>query len=90
MSTAAQGLGSTRQVASTGSAKSRDSAIPLPLLTATEAANRLGISPWTLHDWRKRGADNPLPYVRVGRAARYRPEDIAAYVERNRVAGIAA
>lgn len=90
MSTAPQGVGSGSQVASKGGAKRRESAIPLPLLTADEAATRLNVSPWTLHDWRKRGDANPLPYVRVGRAARYRPEDIAAFVERNRVVGAAA
>ena len=54
-----------------------------PLITAVEAARRLAIKPATLEKWRvqKRGP----AYVRVGQLARYRPSEIAAFIERNTV-----
>lgn len=50
------------------------------LLTPEEAAEILGISPGTLTVWRSTGRYN-LPYVKVGRAVRYRPSDIDAFIE---------
>jgi hypothetical protein len=53
-----------------------------PLLDEHETANRLGLSVKTLRRWRwlKRG----LPWVRVGAAVRYVPEDVVAFIEANR------
>jgi excisionase family DNA binding protein len=49
------------------------------LLTARQAAEHLAISTRTLWSITARGE---LPVVRIGRAVRYRPADLAAYVER--------
>ena len=55
---------------------------PNQLLTTTEAAALLGLSPLTLQDWRSR---NRGPrYVRLSRRAiRYRPSDIEDFIEKN-------
>jgi hypothetical protein len=51
-----------------------------PLVVDTEgAAARLGLNPRTLENQRSRG-DGP-PFVRLGRAIRYRIADLDAYVE---------
>ena len=49
------------------------------LLTEDETAAYLGIKPQTLATWRctKRYA---LPFVRVGRAIRYRPSDVEKFL----------
>ncbi|HVN76945.1 MAG TPA: helix-turn-helix domain-containing protein [Thermoanaerobaculaceae bacterium] len=49
------------------------------LLTETEAAEELSISPTTLSTWRSTNR-YPLPFVRVGRRVRYRREDLAAFL----------
>ncbi len=49
------------------------------LLTEEEAAARLKVQPSTLTAWRLRGHPD-LPFVRVGRCVRYRPQDIAAFI----------
>lgn len=49
------------------------------LLTAEEAAARLGVSVATLSRWRLRRIH--LPFVRVGSTYRYRPEDVEAAIE---------
>lgn len=56
-------------------------AVPQRLLTRTEAAAFLGVSPKTLDcwAWRRRGPK----FVKVGRLARYRVQDLNAYVEAN-------
>lgn len=54
------------------------------LLTADEAACRLGVSVATLSRWRLRRIH--LPFVRVGSTYRYRPEDVEAAIERVEVA----
>lgn len=52
------------------------------LLSTPEAARRLGVSTsWLNHD---RVSHGRIPFVRVGRAVRYRPEDIDAFVERSK------
>ena len=53
------------------------------LLTATEAADILGLKTQTLAVWRceKRST---LPFIKVGRAVRYRAADIEAYIESQR------
>lgn len=57
----------------------------LPLLTSTEAAKFLNLgTPRTLDAWRLR-RQGP-PYILVGRLARYRPEDLTAWLESRTVA----
>lgn len=52
-------------------------------LSLTEAAERLGISPHTLRFWTiYRGL---VPYVRLGRRVLFRPADLKAFEEKNRV-----
>jgi len=51
------------------------------LLTPEQAADLLNVSPGTLMVWRCTGRYN-LPYVKVGRLVRYRPEDIKAFIKR--------
>ena len=50
------------------------------LLTPTQVADRLGVSPNTLAVWRccKR---YPLAYVKVGTRVRYRTEDVDRFVQ---------
>jgi excisionase family DNA binding protein len=49
------------------------------LLTTKQAANRLGLAAGTLHLWRHLGRYK-LKFVRLGRAVRYRPEDLDEFV----------
>lgn len=49
------------------------------LLTREEVAARLGVSPRTVA--RLALESGELPYVRIGRLARFRPEDVAALIE---------
>lgn len=49
------------------------------LLAATDVAEQIGVTVQTLATWRTRGAGPP--YIKLGRMVRYRPEDIAAWVE---------
>jgi len=53
------------------------------LLKPEEVANLTGLSLETLAQWRsqKRG----IPYLKVGRAVRYDPTDVQAYLEGCRV-----
>jgi excisionase family DNA binding protein len=55
------------------------------LLTVAEAAKRLKLSESHLHKLRARGGSPE--YVRLGRAVRYRPEDLDAWVEARRAGG---
>jgi hypothetical protein len=48
------------------------------------AAAFLGIKPATLRVWRSTRRYD-LPYIKVGRSVRYRPADLTAFVERQRV-----
>ena len=52
------------------------------LLTPDDAAKMLGVEPGTLAVWRCTRR-YPLPWVKVGRCVRYRPEDVAAFIEVN-------
>lgn len=52
-----------------------------PLWDQEETALDLNISPRTLERWRQTG-EVLLPYIKVGRAVRYRPEDVRAFKER--------
>ena len=48
------------------------------LITAKEAAGRLGISDRTLWDYTNRGA---IPCVRIGRLVKYRPHELIAWLD---------
>lgn len=56
---------------------------PTPLLSAEQVSELTGLSPETLAQWRsqRRG----IPYLKIGRAVRYHPEDINAYLRGCRV-----
>jgi len=54
------------------------------LLTREEAAEYLGVRPNTLAIWMHAGRYD-LPVVKIGRAVRYRLEDLEAFVERHTV-----
>ncbi len=55
------------------------------LLTEDQAAEFLSIKPQTLAVWRMTGR-NDLPYVKVGRAVRYRRADLIAWID-SRIVG---
>lgn len=52
------------------------------LLTETEVAKILNVSPETLQRWRSTRSTN-LTYIKVGRLVRYRIEDIHAFINAN-------
>lgn len=52
------------------------------LLNEKEAAEYFGVSPRTLQDLRLKGGG--CPYVKIGRAVRYRMDDLSAFVEAGR------
>ena len=60
-----------------------------PLLTANQAAERLGVPPSVLERWRGTG-EGPA-FIRLsGRYIRYRPDDLEAFIQnarRNSTAG---
>ena len=56
------------------------------LLTEAEAADYLSVEPQTLCTWRCTRRYN-LPYIKVGRLVRYRPEDVEAFLE-SRTVGV--
>lgn len=53
---------------------------PARLLTRAEAAQFLSIAKRTLDKWACTGQFN-LPYVKVGNSARYRREDLEAWIQ---------
>jgi len=59
--------------------------LPSQLVTEKRAAEILGITPGTLSVWRcvRR---YPLPYTKIGRAVRYRLEDLDEFVRSRTVA----
>lgn len=59
------------------------------LLSRKEAAKYLGLSKSTLKFWASK-ARNDLPFVRIGRLAKYRLEDLDAFITRHTVGGEAA
>lgn len=56
------------------------------LLTTEQAAEILGIEPTTLTTWRSTGR-YAIPFVRVGRAVRYRRADLDAWLRSRTVNG---
>lgn len=50
------------------------------LLTEKEAATLLGLAPNTLRTWRSTGREGQPPFVRIGRAVRYRTSDCAEFI----------
>jgi excisionase family DNA binding protein len=54
------------------------------LLTEKEAAEKLHASLRTIIDWRNRGL---VPFLRIGRSIRYRPESLQAMVEKLEIGG---
>ncbi len=51
------------------------------LLTPKETAELLGVSQMTVYNLNRRGA---LPRVLIGRAVRYEPADLRAYLDRSK------
>jgi len=56
-----------------------------PLLTDKEVAEKLHASVRSIIDWRNSGK---LPFIRIGRSIRYRPESIAALLEKLEAKGV--
>lgn len=54
------------------------------LLTPKQTAERIGVKVSTLAVWRCTQRYD-LPYHKVGRCIRYRPQDVDAFIERVRV-----
>ena len=54
------------------------------LLTEAEAADYLSVEPQTLCAWRCTRRYN-LPFIKVGRLVRYRPEDVEAFLNERTV-----
>jgi len=54
------------------------------LLTQSEVAEILNVQQSTLESWRTDARRGSLPYLKVGRLIRYRPEDLAAFIEASR------
>ena len=50
------------------------------LLTEAEVADLLGVKPATVESWRIRGIGPRLPWIKVGRAVRYRLADVERVV----------
>lgn len=55
------------------------------LLTAREAADYLGVQVQTLAVWRSRNKRQNLPFVRVGKAIRYRLADLERWIDERTV-----
>ena len=53
----------------------------MKLLTETEVAERLEVTKPCLRRWRREA--RALPFVRVGRLVRYRPEDVDRFITDN-------
>ncbi len=50
------------------------------LLNVIQVANLLNVKPWTIRAW---VSQKKIPYVKVGRLVRFRPEDIEAFIQAN-------
>ena len=54
--------------------------IAATLISASDAAQHLGVSVGTLAVWRSTGR-YPLPYVKIGRKVMYKRKDLEAFIE---------
>ena len=54
-----------------------------PLLSEQEVSSITGVAPGTLSVWRSTGRVD-LPFIKLGRKVAYRPEDVEAFLARNR------
>ena len=54
---------------------------PKPLMTTKQVSVRTNIPEQTLDNWRCTRRVKGLPYVRIGRAIRYRHEDVEAFIQ---------
>lgn len=54
-------------------------------LDRKQAADYLGMSVFSLHNWVRRG-NSPVPYHKVGRKVVFKQSDLDAYIARCRVA----
>ncbi len=57
----------------------------MKLLSGKETAARLGVSYWTLVNWRRpdyRGPGRRLRHVKIGHFVKYRETDVARFVAR--------
>jgi excisionase family DNA binding protein len=66
------------EAASAASDARRAALVERRMLTDIEVAARLGVSPFTVRSWRRKGV-GPR-FLKMGRAVRYRPEDVDEYV----------
>lgn len=57
-----------------------DTTITSELLTTDQVATALGLSSRTLASWRS-SRTNSLPYLKTGSRVRYRPQDVATWLE---------
>lgn len=57
-----------------------DTTITSELLTTDQVATALGLSSRTLAAWRS-SRTNSLPYLKTGSRVRYRPQDVATWLE---------
>lgn len=57
------------------------SAAQAPLLTPGEVATRLHVAEQTLAQWRWKGVGPP--FLKVGRAVRYAPQDLERWISQN-------
>ncbi len=55
-----------------------------PLLGVKEAAQRLGLSFWTLYAWARTGR---LPSIQLGRRRLFDPCDLEGFIKQHRVLG---
>ncbi len=51
------------------------------LMKPSEVSGLLNVQESTLEAWRCRGGGPPLPFVKLGRAVRYRESDVAKLIE---------
>ena len=58
----------------------KDTNLEHKLYTTKEVAEALGLSEETLKVWRHAGKTD-LPYIKIGRAVRYRYSDVTAFIE---------
>lgn len=71
----------TNKAIFTPTSTKRDQSFSRPkLLTEAEAAEYLSVEPQTLCSWRCTRRYN-LPFLKVGRLVRYRPEDLEAFLQ---------